>query len=337
MANHTDAASGTDGKVAFYNGSDGPIDLLVDWYGIDVPTTYSGSYQPLAPLRILDTRTTLGGLHGRVPGHGSITLTVGGVHGVPADAEAVLLNVTAVSPSSSGYLTVYPYSFGLPTTSESTGPAGKRHRSSSCPRSTMARSFYTTAVAVRWTSLPTRSATTTGRPEFVSISPPRRLGCSTPATAPEPAARPPRSRPPTFKLDVAAAPGLSHEPTTAIELNITATGANGSGYLTVYPDGSPRRCPPASTTAAADPRPTSRSCPSGPTSDLHLQRRHDTGRRRRRPHRQLFQIPAALGLGRRHRKPCRRRTRYLSASCGAAYTRLDWATRTRRGDQGRLP
>ncbi len=241
VANHTDAATGTDGKVAFYNGSNGPIDLLVDWYGIDVPTTYSGSYQPLAPLRILDTRTTLGGLRGRVPGHGSITLTVGGVHGVPADGEAVLLNVTAVSPSSSGYLTVYPYSFGLPTTSELNWASGQTtsqlvvsaidygkivlYNGGSGSVDFIAdqvgyydwfglNSFYLPAAPTRL--LDTRDGTGTGG-TVTQIAPGQ-----------------------TLKLDAAAAPGLSHEPTTAIELNITATGANGSGYLTVYPDGSPR-------------------------------------------------------------------------------------------------
>jgi hypothetical protein len=241
VANHTDASSGTDGKVAFYNGSNGPIDLIVDWYGDDVPTTYSGSYQPLAPLRILDTRTTLGDLHGRVPGHGSITLTIGGVHGVPANGEAVLLNVAAVNPTSSGYLTVYPYSFRRPTTSELNWASGQTTSQlvTAAINNDKIILYNGGSGSVDFVADQVGYYDWYGLNSFYLPAPPTRLldtrnGTGTSGTIAKIAPHQ------TINLDVAEAPGLSHEPTTAIELNITATGASGSGYLTVYPHGSSR-------------------------------------------------------------------------------------------------
>jgi hypothetical protein len=43
---------------------------------------------------------------------------------VPADAEAVMLSVVAVTPSSSGYVTVFPGGSSLPNASNINFPAG---------------------------------------------------------------------------------------------------------------------------------------------------------------------------------------------------------------------
>lgn len=68
----------------------------------------SGSrYTPLDPRRLLDTREG----SGRVPAGGSVRLVVaGGATGVPADATAVVLNVTGVSATLSTDVRVYPAS-----------------------------------------------------------------------------------------------------------------------------------------------------------------------------------------------------------------------------------
>ncbi len=100
--------------------------------GVSTPTVsagylYSGlgSYVPLTPFRILDTRSGLCGAHtchSLGPGQ-TLTLQVTGYTdartsaSVPADATAVVLNMLAVNGSSSSLLTVYPNGVGRPLAS----------------------------------------------------------------------------------------------------------------------------------------------------------------------------------------------------------------------------
>lgn len=65
-------------------------------------------FVPLTPRRILDTRTGLGIRRERVPAHGTITFLVDGRGGVPTSGVAAgILDVSAVAPSRTGYLTVF--------------------------------------------------------------------------------------------------------------------------------------------------------------------------------------------------------------------------------------
>ena len=66
--------------------------------------------RPLAPNRILDTRTGLGGVPAARLGPGALlSVTIAGRGGVPASGlSAVVLNVTVTNTTSPGYLTVYP-------------------------------------------------------------------------------------------------------------------------------------------------------------------------------------------------------------------------------------
>jgi uncharacterized delta-60 repeat protein len=78
----------------------------------------AGAFVPLLPSRLLDTRTGNGAPKGAVGAGGSVTLQVSGRDGVPAvGVEAVALNVTAVTPTRSGFLTVYPAGSARPTAS----------------------------------------------------------------------------------------------------------------------------------------------------------------------------------------------------------------------------
>jgi hypothetical protein len=67
-----------------------------------------------APIRVIDTRQ-LGG--GPIAAGQSRCFGVAGVPGIPADAGAVVLNVTAVGYGTNGWLTVYPNGQGVPATS----------------------------------------------------------------------------------------------------------------------------------------------------------------------------------------------------------------------------
>jgi hypothetical protein len=114
---------GQDGKIDFYNYS-GSVDLLADLAGY---YTASGGSQftSAGPVRVLDTRNGTGGYSSPVGAGQSISLQVTGSNGVPAGATAVVLNVTAVNPTSSGYVTVYPDGQTRPVTSNLDFTAGE--------------------------------------------------------------------------------------------------------------------------------------------------------------------------------------------------------------------
>jgi hypothetical protein len=102
-------------------------DLLVDVNGYAVP----GGPISVAPARLLDTRpgyTTVDGAAvgiGRIPGGTAIWLAIAGRGGVPSNAVAVLLNITAVSGSGDGYVTVYPCDTNPPNASNLNFTAGE--------------------------------------------------------------------------------------------------------------------------------------------------------------------------------------------------------------------
>ena len=76
-----------------------------------------GLLVPLAPARILDTRSALGA-DGPVGPDSSISVDVTGVGGVPdSGVGAVVLNVTAAEATSDTWLTVFPHGHPMPETS----------------------------------------------------------------------------------------------------------------------------------------------------------------------------------------------------------------------------
>ncbi len=83
----------------------GATDLVVDvtgWFGPG-----GGRVQMVVPTRLLDTRVGQGGF-GR-PGPGQIvTLPIAGRDGIPASARAVRVNIVALDPTTTTYVTAYP-------------------------------------------------------------------------------------------------------------------------------------------------------------------------------------------------------------------------------------
>lgn len=100
--------------------------LIVDVNGY-VPG--GGSVSPVVPARLLETRagqiTTDGASQaiGRVAANSTTTLKVTGRGGVAADADAVLVNVTAIKPATSAFLTIYPCGDDQPTAANLNAPA----------------------------------------------------------------------------------------------------------------------------------------------------------------------------------------------------------------------
>lgn len=90
-------------------------DVVIDVNGY-TSTNSLGRLVPIAPRRLLDTRVWLAG--SRLSSDGILSVNVaGGGTDIPDGARAVVLTVTAVSPSQSTYITVYPCGMDRPTVS----------------------------------------------------------------------------------------------------------------------------------------------------------------------------------------------------------------------------
>jgi hypothetical protein len=97
---------GANGKISIFNNT-GSTDVVIDVLGAFHPNA-SGRYVALSPRRVLDTREGLGAPLAKV-GQAPLEVTLGGKGGVPSNGvSGVMLNVTAVSPTASTYITVYP-------------------------------------------------------------------------------------------------------------------------------------------------------------------------------------------------------------------------------------
>ncbi len=77
------------------------------------------AYTALTPFRVTDTRAGSGEPNAGHPLSAGVSLTVkvAGVGAVPTGASAVVLNLTAVDPTSSGFLAAYPAGSSLPAVS----------------------------------------------------------------------------------------------------------------------------------------------------------------------------------------------------------------------------
>ncbi len=104
---------GSNGKVSLYLNA-GSADLVADvvgYYGDGSGGGASGArYQPLAPTRILDSRSGPGYT---TPWGAGVTRDVT-LAAVPAGATAVVLNVTATNPTAAGFATVWSSSAPRP-------------------------------------------------------------------------------------------------------------------------------------------------------------------------------------------------------------------------------
>ena len=121
------AKIGTNGNVCIYTLA--TTDIIIDVNGY-VPN--GGSVGTVVPARVLETRTGPGNttIDGQFQGIGqraagtTLELTVAGRGGIPANADAAFLNVTAVLPAAPGYLTLFPCGSTRPLASNVNYAAG---------------------------------------------------------------------------------------------------------------------------------------------------------------------------------------------------------------------
>lgn len=101
-----------DGRIEFLNLA-GTVNVIADVQGYYVDGA-GGGFVPVAPTRLLDTRSGGGGPLGA---NAVRPLQVAGATGVPNNASAGVLNVTVTGSTAGGYLTVYPDGSAVPNAS----------------------------------------------------------------------------------------------------------------------------------------------------------------------------------------------------------------------------
>ncbi|MCT2585487.1 fibronectin type III domain-containing protein [Actinophytocola gossypii] len=111
-AGQTAAASafvtlGPDNTIRILN-RNGTVDVVADLVGYLATSTGATFTSATSPTRVLDTRTTVGGHRGSVGPNEQLTLRVRGAGGVPANATAVVVNLTGVGPTTNSHLVVTP-------------------------------------------------------------------------------------------------------------------------------------------------------------------------------------------------------------------------------------
>ncbi len=111
IANSTIVAVGPDGAIDLF--AQAPMDLIVDLSGVFVEATSAtaGRFQPLAPARLLDTRSP----DGELPMGTVVTVPL--PVGVASDAVALAVNITSVDAAHTGYLSAFPAGTDPPSTS----------------------------------------------------------------------------------------------------------------------------------------------------------------------------------------------------------------------------
>ncbi len=228
----------------------GPLALATSASAASLPhatTPVTGTYVPVSPFRITDTRTGSG-----LPNAGSTltatapTLTVQvtgvGTTPVPATASAAVLNVTATNTKSSGFFTVFPAGITQPTVSNLNFVAGQNVANLvTVPLSAAgAVSIYSSAttadVVVDVEGYYTSTPAVNGYGLYDAVAPYRALGALG-FGAPVAAAA---TVPVTVTGTATGVPANA----SAVVLNVTAAHDSAASFLSVYPA-------PAITTAPA--------------------------------------------------------------------------------------
>jgi hypothetical protein len=199
-------------------------------------TSAASRLVPVTPTRFLDTRSGTGAPKARVGAGGVVRLQVAGANGIPSTGvTAVVMNVTAVDPSTSGYVTVYPDGQPLPSVSNINFRAQQTIPNLvTVPvvngKVDLRNAFGTVDLVADVTGYYTSAGTGSA---LTPLSPTRFLDTRSGTGAPK--ARVGAGG--VVRLQVAGANGIPSTGVTAVVMNVTAVKASTSGYVTVYPDG----------------------------------------------------------------------------------------------------
>lgn len=214
--------------------------LLADVAGYFVPasTATSGRYQVLTPTRLLDTRSVNAVRSGALGGGEFVNLDVAGLAGLPRDATAAVLNLTATEPVGGGYVSITPLGAELGSVS---------NINVSSPGQTIANQVITplnngwatvyaavgTHVLVDlagWFTGP--SGASSGDGLFVPLTPGRLLDSRDPSNSPLGGAKPGANA--TVDVATGGRKGIFESGVSAVVVNATATDTSAAGFFTLF-------------------------------------------------------------------------------------------------------
>ncbi len=230
------AKVGAGGKVSIRNSSPGASHVVADVAGYFFGGTVldPGGLTAVTPSRLLDTRDSQA-----VAPNGSVTVQASGRGGVPASGvAAVVLNLTAVTPAASGFLTAYPTGGSLPNASNVNFTAGQVVPNLAFVKLAADGSFTVRNGSPGATQVVADVAgyvldgQVTAPGMFVPLAPTRVLD-TRPSSGGAGALAPNTSR----LLQIAGSAGVpAAAGVSGVVMNVTAV-ASGPGFLTVFPAG----------------------------------------------------------------------------------------------------
>jgi Bacterial Ig-like domain (group 3)/Pro-kumamolisin, activation domain len=196
------------------------------------------TYHPIDPTRIADSRTGVGVAKARVGAGQSVTITVpGSAPGVPANGvTAAVVNVTAVNPTVSTYLSVYPTGSAGATSSSSVNVAGSTPvpnlvtvKTDASGRFSIYNHSGTVDVVADLAGYYARDAGDL----YTPVTPARVLDTRNGTGLP--AAKVPAGGSITLKVEGAG--GVPGSGVDAVTLNVTAVNASAATHVAVFPAG----------------------------------------------------------------------------------------------------
>ena len=114
---------GSDGQISL-NAAETSVDLIVDVMGYFGPSG-SGRIEAIEPVRLVDSRSGLRTPQGPMLVDVVQDIQVSGQAGIPSDATAVILNVTAANAHGYGFLSIWPAGGAEPNSSNVNFDAGQ--------------------------------------------------------------------------------------------------------------------------------------------------------------------------------------------------------------------
>src|SRR3954451_11517926 len=196
-------------------------------------------FTAIAPNRLVDTRVPTGATPAGTPGDsGTITVQITNRAGIPANATAVVLNVTATNTTGPGFVTAYPAGQNLPLASNLNPERAGQNIPNlvTVPIGTggQINAFTLTKADIIVDAFGYYTPATTARAgRYVPAGPVRAYDSR-------------QVRGPLGAGETVTVPlgKFIDKDAPAVVLNVTATEATADGYYTVFPDGATR--PPTS-------------------------------------------------------------------------------------------
>jgi hypothetical protein len=250
LGNGTATLAGT--AVNTQAGQSFPLTLTVSNSGGTTPQAFTLSVaaddhalMSLAPARLADTRPGFATVDGQFAGQGAraagstLELVVAGRGGVPADAAAVALNVTVAEPIGSGFVTVFPCGSPQPLASNLNYTVG-----AVVPNAVMAKVGAGGKVCLFVSNGTQLIVDVNGyfpsSSSFHSMNPARVLDTRPGETTVDGLQQGAGLRSPgtITELQITGRASVPLDATSVV-LNVTVTEAQASGFVTVYPCGTP--------------------------------------------------------------------------------------------------